>query len=163
MSTVVADEPIVQKRCASCNHPYSFHGSGRTSVTSCKAMGCKCQVWSEEDPWTARDHYGQVVSLLRAMEVSARLMTQGERFLVYVGGYYEPPEVDLLENTESAPVPGEWRPPFVVWANHGGAWGYSVLDEGGQMTDTGSEVMPHDTEAEEVARIVATWSFPPEA
>jgi hypothetical protein len=153
-------EPIVQKKCSSCNHPFSFHGNGRTG---CRAMGCKCATWTEEDPWTEKEHYAAVVSMLRAMEVSSRLVTQGERSLLYVGGYIETSPEDLPEVPEGyMAVPGEWKPPFAVWANHGGAWGYSVLDERGEMVDTGSDVMPHDTDAETVARIVATWTYPPE-
>lgn len=154
---------MLQKRCAACNHPFSFHGSGRTAEMACRAMGCKCEAWSEGDPWVSQEHYGAVVSILRAMEVSARLVVQGEKPLLYVGGYYEPPEVDLAENTETPALPGVWQPPFAVWANHDGAWGYSVIEEDGQVTGTATEVMPHDTEASDVARIVATWSFPPEA
>jgi hypothetical protein len=38
-----------------------------------------------------------------------------------------------------------------------------VLNEEGTVTDSGTDVMPHDTEAEEVARILATWTYPNEA
>jgi hypothetical protein len=149
-------EPIVQKKCSTCNHPYSFHGNGRSG---CKAMGCKCAVWSERDPWTEKEHYATVVTLLRAMEVSARLVTQRDQPVLYVGGYVERSE-DLPD--EGEPVPGGWEPPFAVWSNHGGSWAYSVIDERGEMTDTGSDVMFHDADAETVARIVATWTYPPE-
>jgi len=166
MTAVVEASPnssrdyLVQKNCTSCNHPYSFHGNGRSG---CKAMGCKCGVWEDADPWVSREHYAAVVSMLRAMEVSSRLVTQGERSLLYVGGYTETLPEDLPEAPEGyVAVPGEWKPPFAVWANHGGSWGYSVIDDNGEMTDTGSDVMPHDTDPEEVARIVATWTYPSE-
>jgi hypothetical protein len=158
-------EPVVQKKCASCNHPLSFHGNG---LTGCKAMGCKCAVWSEDDPFAAQDHYAAIVSLLRAMEAPARLMHQGERPLIYVGGYVEPDLYDLAEAVSEAPeasqsLPGGWQAPFAVWANYDGPWSYSVLNEEGTVTDSGTDVMPHDTEAEEVARILATWTYPNEA
>jgi hypothetical protein len=154
-------EPVVQKKCASCHHPLSFHGNG---VTGCKAMGCRCGTWSEDDPFGARDHYAAVVTLLRALEVPSRLVTQGERPLIYVGGYVEPDLYDLSEAGSDSPgLPGGWQPPFAIWANYEGSWGYSVVDREGMVTESGTDVMPHDTGAEEVARIVATWTYPNEA
>jgi hypothetical protein len=156
-------QPVVQKKCMACNHPYSFHGNG---VSRCRAMGCRCEAWVEpasEDPWIEKEHYAAVVSMLRAMEVSSRLVTQGERPMLYVGGYVQVDPEDLSVAAEgSTAVPGEWRAPFAVWANYTGGWAYSVIDEEGQITIGGANVMPHDTEAEEVARIVATWTYPPE-
>jgi hypothetical protein len=161
MTTVVeasrndSREAVAQKKCMSCNHPYSFHGNGRSG---CKAMGCKCEAWDDQDPWVRREHYAAVVNTLRAMEVSARLVSgKGSQPLVYVGGYVERP---LVEGSET--IPGDWEPPFAMWSNHGGAWAYSVLDADGRIADSGTNVMPHDTEPEEVARIVATWTYPPE-
>lgn len=150
----VDDPEQVQKKkaCSNCNHPISFHGNG---LTGCKAMGCKCTSWADEDAFESKEHYATILNLMRAMEVSCTMRLLKGQPLIYVGESLD--EEGRLEN-----------PSFAVWSNHRrsnedhGAWSYSVIDHEGLVVATGNEVMPHDTPIEEAARIIAQWTYPSE-
>ena len=150
----VDDPEQVQKKkaCSNCNHPISFHGNG---LTGCRAMGCKCTSWADEDGFESKEHYGVIVNLMRAMEVSCSMRLLKGQPLIYVG--------------ESLDAEGRMdNPAFAVWSNHRrsiedrGDWSYSVIDHEGLVVATGNEVMPHDTVPEEAARIIAQWTYPSE-